>query len=213
MALRPAAVAEIFAHQLCGPRVEIHGAALRSQGGRLPSFGSAGTGGLDGLTFQRSRQGYREFQIIVAEPVATAAPHSPYADLMDEVKAGFGRTMSHLPAVFGVSRQTLYNWLSGEVPKEQHRSRLVQLSAAARVFLAAGFKPTSSTLERTVVDGKSLIELIGAGADGQQMAQKLLRIEQRGAAAQKKLDAMLGDRKPPRLEISDMGCPSVAEDA
>ena len=121
--------------------------------------------------------------------------------------------MSHLPAVFGVSRQTLYNWLSGEIPKEQHRDKLVQLAAAARVFIEAGFKPTPLTLERTVARGKSLIELLSEGADGREMGQMLVRIVQRGTAAREKLDAMLGDRKAPRLDISDMGRPSLAEDA
>lgn len=207
------APADIAAHALYKPIPAIHGRAPVAEGGPLPTFGDVGTGGFEGLNFVTSRQGYRRFQIVVAEPVAPAAPYAPYVDLMEEVKAGFGRTMSHLPAVFGVSRQTLYNWLSGEVPKEQHRDKLVQLAAAAHVFIEAGFKPTSATLERTVARGKSLIELLGEGADGREMAQKLVRIVQRGATAREKLDAMLGDRKPPRLDVSDMGRPSLTEDA
>ena len=113
---------------------------------------------------------------------------------MKEVKAGFGRTMSHLPAVFGVSRQTLYNWLNGEIPKEQHQGKLVQLAVAARVFNGAGFKPTALSLDRSVAQGKSFIELIGQGADGRETAERLIRIEKRGAAAREKLDALLGDR-------------------
>lgn len=209
----PWPVTDGCAHPLRGPLVEVHGAALPNPGGYLPSFGSSGTGGLEGLTFQRLRPGYRQFEIMISEPVAAVVQHSPFADLMEEVKAGFGRTLSHLPAIFGVSRQTLYNWLAGEVPKEQHRAKLVQLSAAARVFFSGGFKPTHASLERTVAEGKSFIELIAAGADGKQVAEKLLRIEQRSAAARSKLDNLLGDRKPPRLEIADMGRPSLAEDA
>lgn len=207
------APADIAVHALYKPVPAIHGRAPVVEGGPLPSFGDVGTGGFEGLNFVTSRQGYRRFQVVQAEPIAPAAPYAPYADLMEEVKAGFGRTMSHLPAVFGVSRQTLYNWLSGEIPKEQHRDKLVQLAAAARVFIEAGFKPTPLTLERTVARGKSLIELLSEGADGREMGQMLVRIVQRGTAAREKLDAMLGDRKAPRLDISDMGRPSLAEDA
>lgn len=213
MLLGFAAPADIAAHALYKPIPAIYGRANIAEGGPLPNFGDVGTGGFEGLNFVTSRQGYRPFQIVAAELVAPAAPYAPYVDLMEEVKAGFGRTMSHLPAVFGVSRQTLYNWLSGEVPKEQHRDKLVQLAAAARVFIEAGFKPTAAALERTVARGKSLIELLGEGADGREMAQKLVRIAQRGATAREKLDAMLGDRKAPRLDVSDMGRPSLAEDA
>lgn len=213
MILGFAAPADIAAHTLYKPVPAIYGRAPIAEGGPLPNFGDVGTGGFGGLNFVTSRQGYRRFQIVAAEPVAPAVPYAPYADLMEEVKAGFGRTMSHLPAVFGVSRQTLYNWLSGEVPKEQHRDKLVQLAAAAHVFIEAGFKPTPATLERTVAQGKSLIELLGEGTDGREMAQKLVRIAHRGATAREKLDAMLGDRKAPRLDISDMGRPSLSEDA
>jgi transcriptional regulator with XRE-family HTH domain len=110
----------------------------------------------------------------------------------EEVKAGFGRTMAHLAAVFGVSRQTFYNWLNGEIPKKKHQGKLVQLAASARVFIEAGFKPTSMSLDRTVVHGKSFIELIGQGADGKEIAERLIRLEKRGASARAKLDALLG---------------------
>lgn len=204
---------DVVANALYKPIPAIYGRAPAAEGGPLPNFGNVGTGGFEGLNFVTSRQGYRRFQIMAVEPVVPAAPYAPYAELMDEVKAGFGRTMSHLPAVFSVSRQTLYNWLSGEVPKEQHRDKLVQLAAAARVFIETGFKPTPATLERTVARGKSFIELLGEGANGQEMAQKLIRIVQRGATAREKLDAMLGDRKAPRLDASDMGRPALPEDA
>jgi hypothetical protein len=78
-----------------------------------------------------SRQGYSPFAILEVELATDQDTYAPYTDLMKEVKTGFGRTMSHLPAVFGVSRQTLYNWLNGETTKEQHQGKLVQLAAAA----------------------------------------------------------------------------------
>ena len=205
------APADLAVHALYKPVPAIYGRAPVVDRGPLPSFGDVGTGGFEGLNFVTSRQGYRRFRIVEVEPVVPAALYAPYADLMEEVKAGFGRTMSHLPAVFGVSRQTLYNWLSGEIPKEQHRDRLVQLAAAAQVFIEAGFKPTPLALERTVGGGKSLIELLGDGADGREVAQKLVRIVRRGTAARGKVDAMLGNGKAPRLDISDMGRPSLAE--
>ena len=132
---------------------------------------------------------------------------------MKEVKAGFGRTMSHLPVVFGVSRQTLYNWLNGETPKEQHQDKLVQLAAAARAFTEAGFKPTALSLERTVAQGRSFVELIEQGADGKETAERLVRIEKRGTVAKAKLDALLGGRTPSRPDVSEMGRPELNEDA
>ena len=136
---------------------------------------------------------------------------SPFVDLMTEVKAGFGRTMSRLPEIFGVSRQSLYNWLDGETPKDVHHAKLEQLAAAARVFTELGFKPTSATLDRTVAQGKSLLQLLSEGADGKEAAKKLVRIVQRGADSRARLDALLGGRKA-RPDASDMGTPTFNEE-
>ncbi|NRF69201.1 hypothetical protein HLB44_19580 [Aquincola sp. S2] len=184
-------------------------------GGPLPLFGGIGTGGLESASYYLARAGYRPYEVLhPAEPAAAVAERpAPFVDLMQTVKDGFGRTMSSLPEVFGVSRQTLYNWLAGEIPKEQHHAKLQALAAAARVFQELGFKPTSSSLGRTVLHGKSLLQLIGDGANGDEVARRLVRVSQRGSEARTKLDAVLGGRKAPRLDAADMGTPSLVEDA
>ncbi len=183
-----------------------------AEGSPLPEFGGAGTGGWPSASFFLERSGYCAFEVVLAGERA-AALEAPHVELMQQVKEGFGRTMSRLSAVFGVSRQTLYNWLAGETPKEVHHSKLKQLAAAARVFKEVGFKPTPEMLDRTVSQGKSLLQLISAGADGAESARKLVRATQRGADARAKLDAALGGRTRQRLDVSDMGAPSFSEDA
>ena len=195
------------------PMPAIHRCAAGDACRPLPYFGESGTGGVAGLQFIVSRQGYQPPTILILkqEPTTPQETRAPFTDRMREVKAGFGRTMSHLPAVFGVSRQTLYNWLNGETPKEQHQSKLEQLAAAARVFAGADFKPTALSLDRTIAQGKSFIELIGQGADGKETAERLIRIEKRGAAAREKLGALLGDRPSSRPDVADMGRPALNE--
>ena len=100
-----------------------------------------------------------------------------------------------------------------ERPKEQHREKLEQLAEAAKVFTESGFKPTALMFERTVAQGKSFVDLLSEGANGREMAQKLIRIVQRGVAARDKLDATLGDRKAAPLEIADIGRQSFPEGA
>jgi hypothetical protein len=205
-------VGDINAYTHYRPAPAIHRQAPVAEGGSLPSFGGSGTGGVEDWQFANARQGYSPYAILKVQLAEAQDAYAPHADLMKEVKAGFGRTMSHLPSVFGVSRQTLYNWLNGETPKEQHQGKLVQLAAAARLFTEAGFKPTAPSLERTVAQGKSFVELIGQGADGKETAERLVRIEKRGAAAREKLDALLGDRTPSRPDVADMGRPALNED-
>lgn len=180
----------------------------------LPTIGAAGTGGIESGDYYRRmyllQMGYQAFLVVLAPGQAPDA--APYAELMQVIKTGFGRTMTRLPEVFGVSRQTLYNWMNGETPKPAHQEKLRQLAEAAQIFTALGFKPTSLTLDRKITQGKSLLQLLGEGADGRDAAKKLVRIVQRGNEARAKLDSLLGGRKA-RLEASDMGAPALDEDA
>lgn len=199
------------AHAFSTPVAALCRRAPYLEGGSLPCFGGAGTGGFEGVILEKMRLGYRSYYLLDSEIITISASYAPYTDLMKEVKTGFGRTLSHLPAVFGVSRQTLYNWLSGEIPKEQHQEKLVQLAEAARVFVRMGFKPTALALDRTIAQGKSFVELLSEGADGKETAERLVRIAKRGATSREKLDALLGGRAPAKLDVSDIGRPSLNE--
>lgn len=175
----------------------------------LPVIGAVGTGGLENAGYYRFRMGYQPFPVV---EFVTQPEQAPFAELMREVKTSFGRTMTRLPEVFGVSRQTLYNWLDGDVPKPPQQAKLTQLAEAARVFAEFGFKPTSQALDRTVTEGKSFLELLSDGASGRDTAKKLVRISQRGVESRTKLTELLGGRKA-RPELSDIGTNSLRESA
>jgi hypothetical protein len=183
-----------------------------AEGHPLPAYGAAGTGGVESMDFYNRRPGYCVFVVVRSLEQSPLAPFAPYAELMEQVKAGFGRTMSRLPEIFTVSRQTLYNWLGGETPKPNHQEKIVQLAAAARAFSQLGVKPTSDLLDRVVSNGKSFLQLLADGADGAETASKLVRLAKRSTDSKWKLDAILQGRKTDRPEVSDMGSPSVAED-
>lgn len=166
-----------------------------------------GTGGLPLESFVRLGMGYQPFAVLER---AQHVEQAPYAKLMEQVKFGFGRTMSRLTEVFGVSRQTLYNWLDGETPKAAHQERLRQLAEAAQVLADLGIKPTTSMLDRTVAQGKTFLQLLASGADGRETAKKLVRVVQRGNDSRVKLDSLLSGRKA-KLSPSDFGAPTLDE--
>lgn len=180
----------------------------------LPIIGVPGTGGIESCDFHRRMYflslGHQKLFVVLAPKQASES--LPYAELMGVIKDGFGRTMKRLPEVFGVSRQTLYNWWNGETPKPVHHEKLQQLAEAARTFRALGFKPTSLALDRKVSQGKSLLQLLGEGADGADSAKKLVRIIHRGNEARSKLNDLLGGRKADLSAVS-IGAPSSDEDA
>lgn len=173
---------------------------------RLPSP-QVGTGGVASLAFVLQPYGYACFCIVSR---AQAEPEPPYSRDMAQVKAGFGRTMSCLPSVFGVSRQTLYNWLNGQTPKDQHQQPLHQLAQAAEIFIELAFKPTPAMLGRTLDSGKSFIQLLASGADGRDTAKKLVHVVRRGRNSRAKLDALLAGKKA-GLDSSDFGASFLGE--
>jgi transcriptional regulator with XRE-family HTH domain len=183
-----------------------------AEGRPLPTYGTSGTGGIESVDFYLYRAGYRAFVVVKGLRHAPPTPFAPYAELMEQVKTGFGRTMTRLPEIFGVSRQTLYNWMAGETPKSAHQPKIEQLAAAARVFSQLGIKPTSDLLDRVVSHGKSFLQLLADGSDGADTAAKLVRIAKRGSDSRSRLDAILNSRKPERPDVSDMGSPSLEED-
>lgn len=175
---------------------------------RLPAQ-QVGTGGVASLAFVRQPYGYACFCIIDTTP---PEPEAPFSRDMAQVKAGFGRTMSCLPGIFGVSRQTLYNWLNGEIPKVQHQKPLHQLARAATIFIELGFKATPAVLGRPIESGQSFIQLIAGGADGRDAAKKLVHVVQRGRDSRAKLDALLAGKKE-KLDSSDFGTSFPGEQA
>lgn len=175
----------------------------------LPEFGAAGTGGFASADFYANKRGYGNLHVEVIREPAPAT--KPYVELMNTVRSSFGRTMSRLPEVFDVSRQTLYNWLKGETPKTEHQARIRELAAAATVFAQLNFKPTSSALDRSLLKDESFLELLRNGAEGKELAQKLVRMERRGEEARAKLDELL-EGQVIRPNRDDMGAPSLSED-
>ena len=194
----------VHAHRRPWPSLR---AKAPEQSGYWPSQ-SAGTGGIVAVTFIRQELGYRRFEV-VAE--GTEAPRPPVSvEWMQRVKEGFGRTMSRLPQVFGVSRQTLYNWLKGETPSAGHEARLRELVAAADVFRKRGITPTSPMLLRSILNDKNFLELLAGGADGRDTAEKLVRIVRGGEGSRGKLEQLLAGQRP-GLMADDMGTPAFDE--
>ena len=188
--------AESSAYLAYRPAVAVYRRAIAADR-PFPEIGATGTGGMARAVYFLTKQGYSTFEVVL--PLENK-DHQAFAQLMQVIKQGFDRTFSHLPSVFGVSRQTLYNWAAGETPKEAHQAKLTQLAAAAEVFLADGFKPTGTSLNRTIRGGKNFLELIALGTDGAVAAHQLIRIQQRGTVSKAQLNAVLGDRKAKLIE-------------
>jgi DNA-binding XRE family transcriptional regulator len=95
---------------------------------------------------------------------ALAAPEiaSPHEQLA-EVAETFSLNATQLARVFGVSRQTIYNWRKGEAIDTAHRPRLGSLHDLARRYRRHDPKPIGPALTwPDTTSGASLLDLLSA---------------------------------------------------
>ncbi len=128
-------------------------------------------------------------------------PVSPKASLrtpvenLERVREVFSPGMSNLAEIFGVSRQTIYNWLNGESPRVEYITKLQDLADAADMITDAGIPLTPRLLKRPVAGGKSLFTTARDGGSIQAVAQQLIALIQHELEQRKQMDAQLSGRK------------------
>lgn len=170
-----------------------------------------GTGGIADTRYFQKLQGYNPVAVrtITAIPTPTRSPREDLARLRGVLKPA----ISQLAGLFGVSRQSIYNWARGEQPKVQHIARLDDLARAADIIASEGITSPSQALNRKIVDGKTLLEIVAAGGSAQDAAHKLALILRRETEQRKAIEAKLAGRKSARDEVDDYGVPMLDETA
>ena len=83
--------------------------------------------------------------------------------------------ITDLSIVFGVSRQAIYKWISGNsTPEPDKLARIVELSGVADAFHDAGVSRAAAILKMKAFDGRSLLDLIAVGEGHPQHVQALI---------------------------------------
>jgi hypothetical protein len=161
-----------------------------------PALGEIQLNGLDTGSHDQYRSGDQVSELVQRELDTTVANPPHFSSLIEQIEVGFGKATRRLPEIFAVSSQTFYSWLSGtKTPNEQYHAKLYALGAADEVLKNAGLIPSPLDLDRTVTNGKSLLELIAEGGWGEDTAEKLLRILKRTVDSRAKLNEILAGRK------------------
>lgn len=90
--------------------------------------------------------------------VRTAAEH------IENIRNVLNPPVADLAAVFEVSRQAVYKWLSGgSTPEDDKLGRIRELSRVADEFQAAGISRAGTLLKMKAFAGRSLMDLIKSG--------------------------------------------------
>lgn len=113
--------------------------------------------------------------------------------------------ISDLAKSFRVSRQTVYNWLNGAPPTDDHSAKLQDLAYAADLFAESGIPVTGSLLKRKIHSGKSFFEVILVGGSAREAAQLMIQITKREQNQRELLATRFAGRTAPeRSADSDL---------
>jgi transcriptional regulator with XRE-family HTH domain len=178
----------------------------------LTLAGLAGTGGISDSNFWRERQSRggiaRYFQGVGGESISASRTST---ENLARVRAILKPAVSDLATLFGVSRQTIYNWQMGEQPKPVHMERLEELAKAADIIAMEGLINPGQLLKRKISNGENLLDIVRSGGSASQTAQKLVQIVRREEQQRKLLAVRLAGRKRPLNDYADMGVPLLNE--
>ena len=175
----------------------------------------AGTGGLmtAGSIAERDQRGYRlgNFEYPACNAPARSGLHSVRNAAKDlaRIKAVFDPSVTDLASLFGVSRQTIYNWQAGQPLAEENEHRLERLVRAADIITAHGLAENHSVLRRPLAGGKGFFALVKEGRDSEETARVLVETVQRELQQRKRLDERLAGRTRKPLDIDDLGAPPM----
>jgi transcriptional regulator with XRE-family HTH domain len=133
------------------------------------------------------------------------------SDHLGNIRQVLNPAIADLAAVFGVSRQAIYKWISGDAtPEPEKFERIISLSHAADAFRDAGMTRASAILKMKAFEGRSLLDLAATGQLLPSHTQMLIAEAQAMDAAYGRSGLAKSKAKPStgwRAEVSIPGAP------
>lgn len=176
-----------------------------------------GTGGAFTPEFVIARDGkgypWSEFGHIEAlqqSKVTTKLIRTP-AENLAYVRDTLKPSVTELAALFGVTRQAIYNWEAGRPIAANNQNRLTELALAATVLHSSGASGSSRILKRKVDGGLTLLESIRDGASGEQAALNLIAMIEKEEAQRKSLKQRFATRLRKPIDAPEIGVPHLDE--
>lgn len=153
------------------------------------------------------------FRLVSRESAPLGDVQNSTAQTISRIRGTFKLTITELAVLFGVSRQTVYDWQSGKGMSEVRADRLEELSKAADVFADSGLSLSPRVLRRKLADGNTLFDVIRDGGPVEEATRSLIATLQQEIEQRKALDARLAGRKRRTLDQADLGIPMLDEQA
>lgn len=153
-----------------------------------------GTGGDLSLELLQ-RASARTQQVLSVMEIAEEQPslRTPREDLA-LIRETLSPAISDLALVFGVTRQSIYNWINGEAVAQANASRLRDLAQAADMLAHEGVAVRAALLKRKFSNNKTLLQVAQAGESARDAALLLVQIHKREAAQRERMNARTAQR-------------------
>ena len=181
---------------------------MAAAGAVLSGIGTGGEISIEHL--QRST--HQMQHIAPTVDVANVAPvRSPTEDLV-RIREVLKPAVSDLATTFGVSRQSVYNWLNGEPVAEENAARLQDLAQAADVLAHEGITANAALLRRKFANGRTLLQAVQAGESARDAVLQLVHIHKRETIQRERMAARLANRGR-TAPSADFDLPSASNDA
>lgn len=162
---------------------------ITAAGAALTGIGTGGELSLEHL--QRSAQ--RAERMVPGEVAELKHVRTPGENL-SRIREVLSPAISALATTFGVSRQSVYNWLNGEPVAEENAAKLQNLAEAADVLARERVAVNAALLNRKFANGRTLMQVAQSGESARDAALMLVQLRKRETVQRERTRARFANR-------------------
>lgn len=163
---------------------------MTAAGAALTGIGTGGELSLEHL--QRSAERAQNM-VSVVEFAEIKQVRTPRENL-SRIREVLNPAVSDLATTFGVTRQSVYNWLNGDPVTDENAAKLQDLAQAADILAHEAVDTGAALLKRKFANGRTLMQVAQAGESVRDAAQKLVQILNCEAVQRERLNARFANR-------------------
>lgn len=163
---------------------------MTAVGTALASIGTGGELSLEQLQRSAQQAHHRPSVFEVAEVDQIRTP----SENLSRIREVLNPAISDLATTFGVSRQSVYNWLNGELVANENAAKLQDLAQASDLLEHEGISINSALLKRKFANGRTLMQVAQAGESARAAALMLIQLHKREATQRERMNARFANR-------------------
>jgi transcriptional regulator with XRE-family HTH domain len=163
---------------------------MTAAGAALTGIGTGGELSMEHLQRSARQAQYMASLVEVAEVEQVRTP----SENLSRIRGVLNPAVSDLATTFGVSRQSVYNWLNGEPVADENAAKLQDLAEAADVLAHEGVGINAALLKRKLANGRTLMQVVQAGESARDAARVLVQIHKREALQRQRMNARFANR-------------------